>query len=70
MWYRLVGVDLSQSNLAADAETSIREVTRQLNAELVFGPFVQVVARNASVTTGTYFCRHTVESLQSWLLVS
>ena len=53
MWYRLVGVDLSsQGNLTADAESSVRFVAGQLNMELAFGSFVQVVAPNTSVTAG------------------
>ena len=53
MWYRLVGVDLSsQSNLIADAQSSVRFVAGQLNMELSFGSFVQVVAPNTSVTSG------------------
>ena len=52
VWYRLVGVDLSQGNLTADVESSVRLITSQLSVQLTFGTFVQVVAPNASVSSG------------------
>ena len=52
VWYRLVGVDLLRGNLTADAESSVRFVAGQLNMDLAFGSFVQVVAPNSSVAPG------------------
>ena len=57
MWYRLVGVDLSQGNLTADAETSVRFVLGQLHVELAFGTFEQVAASNNSVASSALYCR-------------
>ena len=54
VWYRLVGVDLTQGNLTADTEASLRFVTGQMNVALSFGTFVQVVAPSTKVSSGTH----------------
>jgi hypothetical protein len=50
VWYRLVGVNLTESNIVADAEAAVLYVTEQLNLNITFGDFLQVVAPNASAT--------------------
>ena len=56
VWYRVVGVDMSQGNLAADISTSVSYIASQLNMEVKFGTFVQVVAPNTSVSSGAIIC--------------
>ena len=52
MWYRLVGVNLTQSGIQQDAEYAVRFITQRLNLQISFGTFVQVAAPNASVSSG------------------
>ena len=50
VWYRLVGVNLTESNIVADAEQAVTLITARGNMNITFGPFVQVVAPEAGVT--------------------
>ena len=50
MWYRLVGVNLTESSIVADAEEAVLYITSRTNLNITFGPFQQVVAPNASAT--------------------
>ena len=50
VWYRLVGVNLTESSIRQDAEEAVRFITQRLNLDILFGTFVQVAAPNTSVS--------------------
>ena len=52
VWYRLVGVNLAQSNFTADAVTVIDALSQYTTLNVKVPPFVQVVTANSSSASG------------------
>ena len=52
VWYRLVGVNLAQSNFTEDASTVIDSLAQFVTLSVELSPFVQAVAANSSAASG------------------